>query len=279
MRCLILKTRFSSFLAGVLSVTLVFSLVTSALAFAGQVSFGGVNIAVFGQKQVDAAESFATVGGAQVPSSLTYTDEAGGGTVYLPMRLMAELLDTDIAWRADSKTVDFGGREPSEGDVEISLGGVVVVPGGEADPITKIVDAPAFGIQNGPFTEVEPSAEHKEGKSHATFLDNADFSSTTGFLNQDYFGDAQFDYIEITITNHGAPVGFMVSQANVLSGAINEFFSNVRLETGESMTRAFTISGDHSDLSRWLRLSVDTIGSPGKVTDITANVAMYYKGT
>lgn len=259
------------FLGGFLSATLVFSLVTSALAFAGQVSFGGVNIAVFGQKQVDAAESFATVGGAQVPSSLTYTDEAGGGTVYLPMRLMAELLDTDIAWRADSKTVNFGVPDSAYNgnSIEVSLGDEGTNAVNDVDPI---VDAPKIGVQAGPFTEIEPKPGMKDGM---IFLEEADFSSPTGLFGQRYYADSQFKYAEITITNHGAPVCFVVAQADALRGGIKAQFSRVRLDTGESMTRAFAVGDSESELSRWLYLSVETIGSTKSITDITADVRMY----
>lgn len=274
-----MKKRIPTFLAGALAATLVFSLGLSALAASGQVSFGGANIAIFGQQQVDAGEHFSTANGAQAPSSITYTDEKGGGTVYLPLRLLGQLLDADVTWDGKTQTADFGGTKGSGFAVVGEGEHQTVIGSGTDNPAAAPVSAPVLGTKNGLFTEVAPTKEH--GSATLTYLDGAKIQSSTGFLHQRFsFYDARLDYVEITVTNHGEPVAFRVTRPSIIGqDSTGEAFTPVRLEKGGSMTRAFAVDGVDNALLRWLELNVDTIGAPaeGSVTNITVSVIAYWK--
>ncbi len=102
------KSNFRSFLAGVLTTALVSGLVTTALAVSGAVSFNLSPIAFNGEIISAAGEGYTLSNGCVAPASITYTDEQGGGTTYLPARRVSELLDVDIGWDPATGAVTIG---------------------------------------------------------------------------------------------------------------------------------------------------------------------------
>lgn len=86
------------FLSGVLCATLVFSLALSALAISGNVSFNLSAIKFDGVVVSEAGEGYTLSNGCVAPASITYTDEKGGGTTYLPVRRIGELAGVTIDW-------------------------------------------------------------------------------------------------------------------------------------------------------------------------------------
>lgn len=108
-----MKPKLSGFIAGILTTTLTVSLCVTALAASGKVSFN-LSAIQFNGKQISAAgESYALSNGAQAPSSITYTDENGGGTTYLPARRISELLGVDIGYDTTAGAVTIGKNSSS----------------------------------------------------------------------------------------------------------------------------------------------------------------------
>ena len=95
----------SPFIAGVITATLVFALTSTALAASGQVSFNLSPIQFNGQQISAKGENYTLDNGCQAPSSITYTDEKGGGTTYLPARRIAEMTGVEIGYDATSGAV------------------------------------------------------------------------------------------------------------------------------------------------------------------------------
>ena len=108
--------RISSFLAGVGSTILVASITIGALALSGKVSFNPVNVSLNGKQVGKAGETYTTSSGTEVPYSIVYTDEKGGGTTYLPVRKVSELLNIKINWNQEENTVEIG-ETPTDTDV------------------------------------------------------------------------------------------------------------------------------------------------------------------
>lgn len=79
-----MKKRFSSFAAGAATATMILGLCGTALAASGNVSFSFANIALDGQVKYISGSTITAPNGQQVPSSILYTDAAGGKTNYLP---------------------------------------------------------------------------------------------------------------------------------------------------------------------------------------------------
>lgn len=111
------------FLSGVLCATLVFSLALSALAISGNVSFNLSTIKFNGQVISEAGEGYTLSNGCVAPASITYTDEKGGGTTYLPVRRIGELAGVTIDWDGAVvvKTQEFVEQEKREAERAAAL--------------------------------------------------------------------------------------------------------------------------------------------------------------
>ncbi len=86
------------YFAGLLTGLLVTGLATTALAVSGTVSFNKTPIQFNGETISAAGEGYTLSNGCVAPASITYTDEQGGGTTYLPARRVSELMGVDIGW-------------------------------------------------------------------------------------------------------------------------------------------------------------------------------------
>lgn len=111
------------FLSGVLCATLVFSLAISALAIPGNVSFNLSAIKFDGVVISEAGDGYTLSNGCVAPASITYTDEKGGGTTYLPVRRIGELTGVTIDWDGAVvvKTQEFVQKEKAEADRAAAL--------------------------------------------------------------------------------------------------------------------------------------------------------------
>lgn len=118
-----MKFRFGSFLSGFLAAGLIFSISVAALAASGNVSFNISTIKFNGQVISNAGEDYTLDSGARVPASLTYTDENGGGTTYLPVRRIGELAGVKIGWdgAVTVKSKEFAEQEKREAERAAAL--------------------------------------------------------------------------------------------------------------------------------------------------------------
>lgn len=91
----ILKSK-SSFMAGFFVAVMLFACAGTALAATGTVSFNTKGLQVGYATIAKAGEWLKTESGAEVPSVILYTDEQGGGTHYIPVRELAELLELPL---------------------------------------------------------------------------------------------------------------------------------------------------------------------------------------
>lgn len=93
-----MKKYLSGLITGVLASALVFSASVAALAASGNVSFNLSAIKFNGEVISEAGEDYTLPNGCAAPASITYTDEKGGGTTYLPVRRIGELAGVTIDW-------------------------------------------------------------------------------------------------------------------------------------------------------------------------------------
>ena len=80
------KRNLASFFAGVMTVLLTFGCLTSAMAASGEVTYNFANVTLNGEKKISAGSDITVANGEKAPSSILYTDVAGGKTNYLPIR-------------------------------------------------------------------------------------------------------------------------------------------------------------------------------------------------
>ena len=107
------KKRIPGFLCGCLTTLTALALGTTVLAASGQVSFNFANVSLDGEQKFSAGSTITAANGQQVPSSILYTDAAGGKTNYLPIRAVSELLGVEIGYDSATKTVLLG-KQPAE---------------------------------------------------------------------------------------------------------------------------------------------------------------------
>lgn len=103
------RTNLRFFCSGVLTTVMLFGCVSAALAASGTVSFNTVNLSMAGEAIFFKNQNLELGSGEQVPSSILYTDSTGGGTTYLPLAYIAQLLDVPVSWHAQTGTVVLNG--------------------------------------------------------------------------------------------------------------------------------------------------------------------------
>ena len=118
--------RFGTFAAGMAVMLLICSLAGGASAAGGQVEFNRAGISLFGEDHVRAGESYTAPNGQQVPSVITYVDNAGGKTNYLSVRQISELLRKtgliSVRTAARIKSSPLAQRRPRRGRRIPSMG-------------------------------------------------------------------------------------------------------------------------------------------------------------
>ena len=105
------KLNLRSYFAGILTTTLFFAIITTALAASGSVTYNGINLSMNGKAIFSAGEYLELESGEKVPSSILYVDQAGGGTTYLPMRYLAELLEMSVTWDQATGTANLRSKQ------------------------------------------------------------------------------------------------------------------------------------------------------------------------
>lgn len=266
-----MKRRLPTFLTGALTGALAVGLVTSALAASGAVRLGAPEIQFWGApdaQTISHGETYEAENGAQVPAAVTYVDERGGGTTYVSLRKVAELLDAPLFWDEEESRILFAALPADMNQVSTEVG--VDTPQNETYPTE-----PTLGVTAGGFTEVAPLVE-KTGRE-TRLLEETQFSSKTGFVKQSYqIFEPYGCYVEFTVTNHGEPVTMAVSRPyHNFNGTPVEKFTTIQLGTGETVTRAFRMEPGTPYPTNYLRLDVDNLYHGYDVTppvDITVSV-------
>ena len=248
--------RFGTFAAGMAVMLLICSLAGGASAAGGQVEFNRAGISLFGEDHVRAGESYTAPNGQQVPSVITYVDNAGGKTNYLSVRQISELLNVDINWDAQKNRVNFGQDRSAD------------------QKLTNGTTPPEAGSQNtvhGPFTEIDP--DKAAGKTLTGVLqDNTRVQTTCGYSTGGTFYPSNGNYIVLTVTNNGSTTQISnAGRARTLGGF--DTFASVRIAPGETLTRAFYIADDAKELESTLSLGVYDEGVAE--SDITVSLKQY----
>lgn len=115
-----LFNRFPAFAGGMLAMAMLVTLAEPVSAAGEKIAYNQVGIRVLREQQVKAGETWTASNGQKVPSTITYTDAAGGKTNYIAASRLSELLDADISWDEETNSVDIGvSPVPSEVTVTV----------------------------------------------------------------------------------------------------------------------------------------------------------------
>lgn len=94
--------------SGGLAAALVCSLSLTAQAASERVTFGGVGVELTGRQVVEPDVGIKGTNGRQIPSSITYTDGAGGGTIYLSVGTISEVMSTTYMYDGEKNRLYLG---------------------------------------------------------------------------------------------------------------------------------------------------------------------------
>ena len=246
------------FLSGVLATVLTMGCVTTALAASGLVQFSPVGLQLNGKAIFAAGDSVNTENGQSVPSSIVYTDEAGGGTTYLPLRTIANLLDVPITWDGAETTVVLG-----RGDG----GGITVEPGTGASAWDSLPLHQA-GKTAGPFAEVQPDAR----KGGIMLLEETQFRSGSNFSRDIPFVGANGRYVSITVTNNSThPLLF---QAGHLYATGRDMLAT-QIPAGATVTRTFEALESGAAIQPRFGVDISTGSGDGGTVDIQISAVQF----
>ena len=109
------KFDLRAFLLGVFATIMVCGVMVTASATFGAVEFNKVNLTKNGEAVFEKENSLKLPSGQEIPSSISYIDETGGGTTYLPVRSIAELFEVSIDWDSETGTVILGESHTTSG--------------------------------------------------------------------------------------------------------------------------------------------------------------------
>ena len=245
-------------------------------AAGNEVAYNQVGVRFFDQQKVQAGEMYAAPNGQQVPSSITYTDAAGGKTNYLSIRQIAEMMDADIRWDSASGNVEIAGS-PKGGlsDVTIST---------ESDDTkNNAAQVRKFGQIIGPFEEIDPKtietviAENPSPiihmKNARIQYENASIPPITTTISPE-----QGKYLVYTVTNNGtSDATSSVFRQPAVSYPRAEFFPRVTAAPGETLVRAFKVTDGANPLTYDLYFAFNAASGPEGygVTDMTVSLEQY----
>ena len=246
------------FLSGVLATVLTMGCVTTALAASGLVQFSPVGLQLNGKAIFAAGDSVNTENGQSVPSSIVYTDEAGGGTTYLPLRTIANLLDVPITWDGAETTVVLG-----RGDG----GGITVKPGTGASAWDSLPLHQA-GKTAGPFAEVQPDAR----KGGIMLLEETLFRSGSDFSRDIPFVGANGRYVSITVTNNGTQP--LLFQAGHLYATGRDMLAT-QIPAGATVTRTFEALESSAAIQPRFGVDISTGSGGGGTVDIQISAVQF----
>lgn len=102
------RNNICAFFCGILVTTVVFGGVIAASATSGNIIFNCINLVSNGKSFFEKGNTMELPSGQIVPSSILYVDETGGGTTYLPVRAVAELIGVPLTWDAETGTIYIG---------------------------------------------------------------------------------------------------------------------------------------------------------------------------
>lgn len=241
------------FLSGVLATVLTMGCVTTALAASGLVEFSPVGLQLNRKAIFAAGDSVETESGQSVPSSLLYTDEAGGGTTYLPLRTIAELLDVPITWDGENNTVVLG--RSGTNDYTIIVGGLE--QNWDKLPLNRV------GEKVGPFTEVEPVGQ-PTGET-ATWLKNAHYRAEADFDWEMQFIRENHRYLSVTVTNNGdKPLMFRAGHRYITG----QDMLDTQIPAGATVTRTFEAEESGAGIYPTFAVDICTASPEGGTVDI-----------
>lgn len=241
-----LSQRLPAFAAGVLATALLVTLAEPVSAAGEKFACNQVGIRVLREQQVQPGEDWTAPNGQKVPSTITYTDAAGGRTNYIAASRLAELLDADISWDSETGSVDIGVTPPAPGDVTVT----VETRSNDDPPRSTPPNQPEYGRVIGNLEEIDPETVKDviAGTPYGyhireTRMQSPDgsFPEITAHPHPASDGEA---YLVYTVTNHGKTPKDVSVTRPISIAYRRESFPTLHVQPGETLVRVFRVLPD-----------------------------------
>ena len=116
------KFKIGSFGAGFLcALVLTAGVFTAAAVATGTIDMNRINLSMDGQFVFSEEQFLELESGVKIPSSLSYVDETGGATTYLPLSYISKLLNVEVTWYGSDNAVVLGDNKTAVLDANISV--------------------------------------------------------------------------------------------------------------------------------------------------------------
>ena len=271
-----------AFAAGLLAMALLVSIAVGVAAAGGGIAYNQVGIRVMREQQVKAGEAYAAPNGQQVPSTITYTDAAGGKTNYISVRQLSELIDADISWDAKTNRVDIG-VFPISSEVIVTAG----VESADKKPDHTPPNAPEYGLTIGNLEEIDPetvkdvvTADPHVAPGGAIYAYHTHVQYNAGSFPSinasPRFGDGE--YLVYTVTNNGQiPKEVKVSRKISVTLGRWERFPTLYVQPGETLVRVFRVLKDEEShpMQRNFNFGVGGSSDYKDNADVTVSLVQY----
>lgn len=276
--------KLTPFAAGAASFAILIAAAVPASASGYNISLNEAGIRVYDAQMVKVGEGFTAANGQQVPSTLTYTDAAGGKTHYIAANQIAKLLDAEVEWSDKTNSVEFApSSEP--GNVIITVGKVEKPEDRVPDP--DLVTVPEYGKIVGGLEEVDPATTPFINDVYHCCGGKAQDLRMQVHLGQfpaitDMAKSVPFSatHVVFTVTNHGkAEVYSEVRRVKTIGSGVIEDFTSVAVLPGETLTRVFRIVDGANPLETEMRYQVRTLMDYyNPDDDVTVSLMHYFEG-
>ena len=116
------KFKIGSFGAGFLcALVLTTGVFTAAAVATGTIDMNRINLSMNGQSVFSEEQFLELESGVKIPSSLSYVDETGGATTYLPLSYISKLLNVEVTWYGEHNAVVLGENKTAVLDTDILM--------------------------------------------------------------------------------------------------------------------------------------------------------------
>ena len=202
--------------------------------------------------------------GENIPAYVTYEGLSGQEHHYVPVEMVEDYLDIPVSWSNTRNSLVLG---PTSEGVEYQI-----LTGEERNQAVR--DTPELGAKAGPFTEIDPKTVDTSEGPQLIIEDETRVQSWTGFGTELPANTMHGEHILLAITNNGEePLTSAAGRARRTTGY--DFLSRVKIEPGQTLTRAFLIDEAANDRIHNLFAAAVYSYNGARQTDLTVTLMQY----
>ena len=212
-----MKKSLLPFVCGVMVTLVGVGTAAATTGFVGELRFNTANFVINHETVFASGENLTTEAGAEIPASIFYVDENGGGTNYLPLRAITQELGLPVEWKNGTVYMEV------DGELAVSLLPVQEV-GAVYDDYIQMVEA----------IEAEDGVE----------LLSEEHAGVENFSSELKLRRNKGNTVSVTVTNEGsAPLVFSLG----MKKENTKILDGTQVPAGETVTRTFQIIGEAKD--------------------------------